>query len=194
MMEKKYKCQICGRPISHRGNCLACNYKKKYGKPFTQTFKKKIINEKSFFEKDAYGDRLIINENFIKSLLEKDAYGDRLLLRRIQSGNENFRKYVLGKYGYACFFCKRTNIPFDIHHFSYDLKCKFFKTKYKGKKYTKGQKKYQRRISNCEKCRKYSKEIFDKCMSSVIPICRECHDKLHIMMKKTFGYYVPPQK
>lgn len=27
--EKEYKCQVCGRPIRHKGNCLGCNIKNK---------------------------------------------------------------------------------------------------------------------------------------------------------------------
>lgn len=32
LKEKRYRCKSCGRKISHRGYCLSCNYKRKYGK------------------------------------------------------------------------------------------------------------------------------------------------------------------
>jgi ATP-dependent exoDNAse (exonuclease V) alpha subunit len=34
--EKKFNCQICGRPIRHRGNCMGCNIKNKKSKTGTK--------------------------------------------------------------------------------------------------------------------------------------------------------------
>ncbi|MBS3090611.1 hypothetical protein J4433_02460 [Candidatus Pacearchaeota archaeon] len=81
-MEKEYKRNTCGRPIKHRGNCLKCNYERKL--------------------KEVTG-----NEEFPKSLLEDNDYGDRLLLRRVQQGNEKFKRYVFKKYKYSCGYVKK---------------------------------------------------------------------------------------
>lgn len=167
----KYQCETCGRLINHIGNCLACNIKKKYQEAVIQPSKYKPQ------------DKIKDIEEFTKSILNKDEYGERLLIKRKQNKDENFRKYVFERYKNSCFFCEESSIPLDIHHLSYKFRCKLPATRrkafFKGKKVT------------CKNCMKNNIEIFEECMNSVILLCRDCHEKLHIMMKESFGEWVP---
>jgi hypothetical protein len=166
---KKYQCEMCGRPINQKGNCLPCNYKKKYGKPFVSRTK---------YEKQT---KSIGAESFIKSILDKDEYGNRLLIKRKQNKDENFRKYIFERYRNSCFFCNNRNLPLDIHHINYEIRCRF--PEYRRRKV---------KIITCTNCKKRSPDVFEECMNSVILLCRDCHEKLHIMMKESFGEWVPP--
>lgn len=175
MENKKYSCQVCGRPINHLGNCLLCNLKIKNHEPLTPD--QNLSDNQEFREL----------EELRKSLLGEDYYGDRMLLRRKQSGNEKFRKYVIEKYKEKCFFCNRKRGNLHIHHLSYEDRCKFSKIKNEGMKNT------QRGIADCDECLKSTPEIFNKCMGSVRLLCWICHKKLHVIMKKSFGQWVPPK-
>ncbi len=48
-IEKRYNCQICGRPINHRGNCFACNIRNKKTRRLVTNdfFENKTENSKS---------------------------------------------------------------------------------------------------------------------------------------------------
>ena len=73
---KKYKCELCGRPINHQGNCFLCNIKKKDHKNIDSSavsFKKE--NFEKIDEHLTSGAKIYsVDEitTYIKNLLEQD--------------------------------------------------------------------------------------------------------------------------
>jgi hypothetical protein len=175
MNEKKFSCLICGRAIKNKGNCLPCNYRNKH---------KKEISNKEFSTKKV---KRLSTEEIIKGYLGEDYYGDRLLLRRRQNQNPEFKELVLKRYGNICAFCKKTDVPLGIHHLNYNYRCKRLILKRAINR--------KRKVLSlsCLDCKSKYPSEFEECISSVVPLCWNCHKKTHSDMKKSTGDYLPPK-